>query len=141
MPTLAKMRDAIDTFLANKWPTIVARQQNFYANRGRYWQGLKTHIVCPAHTNGQDGSKAADRFDDGPTDQFSTWLNVFPEWVSELLPCCIWIDVYKGPDGEGWVANVEATHEGVMYRRSQNVGPESHRTKPWHVVTPPSFPS
>ena len=140
MATLNQMRNAIDTFVTNHWATIVARQENFRANRGRYWQGLPTHFVCPAHANNTDGSKVGDRLDEGPGDQFSTWLNVFPEWLSELLPACVRIDVYDGPQGQGWVLTVEATHNGTTYRRSQNVGPEAHRTQEWHAVPPNTMP-
>lgn len=139
MPTLNQMRNAADTFLANKWPTIVARQENFRANRGRYWQGLRTHTTVPAHTNSTDGSKLGDRLNEGPGDQFSTWLNVFPEWLSELLPVTVWIDVYDGPEGHGWVGGIEATHNGNLWRRTQNVGPESWRTQGWHQVTADPF--
>lgn len=134
MPTLNQMRNMIDNFVTNKWSTIVARQENFRANRGRYWQGLATHSACPAHASNSDGSKVGDRLNEGPGDQFSTWLNVFPEWLSELLPACVRVDVYDGPEGQGWVLTVEAMHNGTLYRRSQNVGPESHRTKAWHTV-------
>lgn len=136
MPTLNQMRNAIDNWVTNKWPTIVARQENFRTNQGRYWQGLPTHFTCPAHSNSTDGSKTGDRLSESPDDQgqFSTWLNVFPEWLSELLPACVRVDVYDGPQGQGWVLTVEATHNGTTYRRSQNVGPESFRTQGWHEV-------
>lgn len=143
MPTLNQIRTKVDNWLANKWPTIVARQQNYFTNTGRYWQGLRSHAVCPAHTGGADtGDTAPDRLDDQPDDQgaFSAWSNVFPEWVSELLPACIWIDVYDSPQGKGWVGNVEVTYDGTVYRRSQNVGPESHRTQGWHQVPPVTPP-
>jgi hypothetical protein len=138
MPTLNQMRTAIDNFVTNKWPTIVARQENYRTNKGTYWQGLPTHLACPEHSNGTDGSKLGDRLDEGPEGQFSTWLNVFPEWLSDILPACVKVDVYDSPDGQGWVLTVEATHNGTKYRRSQNVGPESHRTQGWHIV--PALP-
>lgn len=139
MPTLNQMRNAIDNFVTTRWPTIVARQENFRTNRGRYWQGLPTHLTCPAHTNSTDGSKTGDRLEESPDDQgaFSTWLNVFPEWLSDLLPACVRVDVYDGPQGEGWVLTIEATHNGTLWRRSQNVGPEGHRTQGWHQVPVP----
>lgn len=137
MPTLGQIRTKVDNWLAARWPTIVARQQNYFSNTGNYWQGLRTHTVCPSHTNGaDDGDTEADRLNDQPDDQgeFGAWANVFPEWVSELLPACVWIDVYDSPQGKGWVANIEVTYGGVKYARSQNVGPLSERTKGWHEV-------
>jgi hypothetical protein len=136
LPTLTQVRDTIDTFVTNRWPTIVARQENFRTNRGRYWQGLFTHTLAPAWTSAADGSSLGDRLSEGPGDQFSTWLNVFPEWATELLPARVRIDVYDGPDGQGWVVTVEATHNGNLWRRVVNVGPESYRAQPWTQVVP-----
>lgn len=135
MPTLNQMRTAVDTWLAGKWPVVVARQETYASNHGgRYWQGLRTHNVDPAYTNSTDGSRVADRFGQAPSDQLASWLDVLPEWVAELLPVCIWIDVYDGPQGTGWVAGIQATHNGNTYRRTQNVGPETWRTQGWHQV-------
>lgn len=134
MATLAQLRTRVDAWLADKWPTIVARQQNYFANRGTYWQGLRTHTITPTHTNGADGDSVPDRLASNPTDQFSNWLNVFPEWNGVPIPCCIWCDTYGGPDGQGWIASIEIIHNGTKYARSQNVGPESWRTEGWHVV-------
>jgi hypothetical protein len=138
MPTLNQIRTAIDNFVDNRWPTIVARQENYRTNQGRYWQGLKTHLVAPAHTSSTDGSKVGDLLDQSPDDQgeFSTWLNVFPEWLSDLLPALIKVDVYDGPQGQGWTLTVEATHNGNLWRRVVNVGPESYRAKAWTQVVP-----
>lgn len=138
MPTLNQMRTAINNWVDGKWSTIVARQENFRTNRGRYWQGLKTHLVPPAHTNSKDDSKVGDRLNESPDDQgaFSTWLNVFPEWLTELLPASVQVDVYEGTQGHGWTLTVEATHNGDLWRRVVNVGPESHRAQAWHKVPP-----
>ena len=134
MATLSQMRDRVDSWLAARWPTVVARQQNYFVNRGRYWQGLITHSLLPEHTNSRDGDALADRLAVNPTDQFENWAVVFPEWSTELLPAAIQIDVYDGPAGKGWVATIWVKYNGTIYSRSQNVGPESHRTQSWHVV-------
>jgi hypothetical protein len=137
MPTLNQMRNAIDTFVTNKWPTIVARQENYRTNRGQYWQGLRTHLVDPAHTSSTDGSALADQLNQAPADAFQNWANVFPEWVPELLPACVWVDAYDSPEGKGWVLNIRATHNGTIWQRSVNVGPQSWRTSAWRQVPPP----
>lgn len=134
MATLNQLRTRVDAWLADKWPTVVARQQNYFANRGQYWQGLKTHTIDPAHTNGSDGDSVPDRLNAQPTDAFSNWSNVFPEWDGVPIPCALKVDVYDGPQGKGWVATIFIRFNGVLYSRSQNVGPESYRTEPWHIV-------
>jgi hypothetical protein len=134
MPTLNQVRTKVDAWLADKWPTVVARQQNYFANRGQYWQGLRTHSAVPAFTNSQDGDAAADQLNAQPTDAFSNWSNVFPEWDGLPIPCALQIDVYDGLEGKGWVATVWVRYNGVLYTRSQNVGPESWRSQAWTVV-------
>ena len=134
MATLTQLRTRVDAWLADKWPTIVARQQNYFANRGTYWQGLRTHTIDPAHTNGADGDSIADRLAVHPTDQFSNWLNVFPEWDGVAIPCTVQCGTYGGPQGQGWVATIWIRFNGTLYTRSQNVGPESYRTQPWSIA-------
>jgi hypothetical protein len=140
MPTLVQCRDAIDTFVTNRWPTILARQETFLANRGRYWQGLVTHSNIPAWLSNQDGSAVGDRLTRSPSDQGAgtTWATVFPEWVSDLLPAQLCVDVYNGPQGHGWTLTVRVTHNGTLYLRVVNVGPESSRAKGWTAIVIPT---
>lgn len=134
MATLIQVRTRVDTWLADKWPTITARQENYKSNRGNYWQGVRTHTVVPAHTNGADGDTIPDRLEQEPSDAFSDWKNVFPEWDGVAIPCALQCDVYESPQGKGYVATVFIRYNGVLYSRSRNVGPESHRTEAWHIV-------
>jgi hypothetical protein len=135
MATLQQVRTRVDAFLANIWPTIVARQQNYFANTGRYWQGLRTHTIVPAHTNSTDGDAVSDKLDESPlANRFSTWRNAFPEWDGLPIPAAFEVQIYGGPGGQGWFATIWVRYNGVLYSRSQNVGPEDHLTKAWHVV-------
>ncbi len=127
----------VDAFITNQWPTIQARQDTFRTNAGRYWQGLMTHTASPAHTNAADGSALGDRLAFGPSGQASTWLDMFPEWASELLPAAITIDVYESAQGHGWTLRVQAQHNGVEWRRVVNVGSETQRVEAWRQAPPP----
>jgi len=137
MPTLLATQTLVDEFVAANLAVLTARQENFRTNRGRYWQGLSTHVMRPSHTNGSDGSAPGDRLLVHPTDQFDDWDAVFPEWRagSVLLPAALRIDVYDGPDGRGWAIVIEFLHAGTLWRRVINVGPETSRSKPW-TLTP-----
>jgi hypothetical protein len=134
MATLAQVRTRVNAWLADRWPIVVARQENYRANRGRYWQGLLSHSIVPAHTNGADGDAVADRLTQNPSDQFDTWKNVFPEWDGAPLPAAIRCDTYSGPLGDGYCVTIFIRFNGTLYSRSQNVGPESHRTHDWMIV-------
>lgn len=140
MPTLNQVRTKIDDWVTGKWPTIVARQENYRTNRGTYWQGLITHSVLPTFATNASGDAAADLLNSNPTDQFSSWLNVFPEWVAELLPCAVKVDVYDGPQGAGWTLTALVIYNGDIYKRVVNVGPESSRAQAWAKYVPPTFP-
>jgi hypothetical protein len=135
MATLNQVRTRVDNWLAEKWPSLVARQDNFFINRGRYWQGLRTHTIVPAHTNGADGDSLCTELDAQPNDAFSNWRNAFPEWATEPIPCALQCDVYDGPLGKGWFATIWIRYNGTLYKRSRNVGPESEHTQAWAVVT------
>jgi hypothetical protein len=134
MATLLQLRTRVDAWLADKWPTVVARQDNYLANRGHYWQGLLTHTIVPTHTNSVDGDAVPDRLVVHPTDVFEDWKTAFPEWDGVNIPAALKIDVYDGPQGKGWCATIYIRYNGTLYSRSRNVGPESERTEAWHVV-------
>lgn len=138
MPTLTQARTAVDNFVSNRWATIVARQENYRANRGRYWQGLRTHSTTPAWSSAADGSSAGDLLGSHPTDQFEDWLSVFPEWLAEALPCSVQVSAYDGPQGQGWVLELEVIYNGTTYRRVVNVGPEARRAHGWQAVVEPA---
>lgn len=131
MPTLAEVRDMVDAFIAARQATVQTRQENYLTSNGRYWQGLRTHTIDPAHTTATDGSIVGDRLGLKPTDISSTWLDVLPEWLTELFPSCIRVDSYLGPSGHGWLLILTAAHNGITYLKVINVGPESWRARAW----------
>jgi hypothetical protein len=53
----------------------------------------------------------------------------------------VWVDVYDGPQGKGYVVCGEVVASNITYRRYQNIGPEEYRTtQDWVIVDllPPS---
>lgn len=127
--TLAEIRSAVDTWLANRWNAIQNAQANYVAAHGRYFQGLFTHSVRPT-----DGAETApDRLADKPTDQAHRWADFIN--LPATMPTRIRIDVYSGPIGAGYVATVDIRVNGTNWRRSAQVGPETWRTRAWHQVT------
>jgi hypothetical protein len=138
--TLAQTRANVDAWITEHvWPMLVARQQNYFSNKGRYWQGLRTHNLIPAHSNGTVGDSIPDQLDTIPDDGsvFETWRTAFPLWSGSAIPAALKCDVYMTPEGlHGWVATIYVMHNGNLYKRSQNVGPESYRTIPWTQVNP-----
>lgn len=137
--TLAQLRDRIDAFATNKWPTLVARQQNYFVNRGQYWQGTLTHSVIPSHTSGTVGDSVGDRVSMHPDDIFEDWTTAFPEFATDALPCALLVTAYNGPQGQGWTLTVYVFYAGNLWTRQVNVGPETYRNESWHQLFRPSI--
>lgn len=66
-----------------------------------------------------------------PSDVAEGWEDVK---MDEYPDGDMWVDVYNGPLGEGYVVNYSITKDGVEYVRSVNVGPEKYRTHDWQEV-------
>lgn len=130
MATPAQIRQAVDDKLAAAWSHIQARQTAFFNNKGRYFQGKRTHTLAPA-----DGTEVApDALADHPTDQAETWGDagfVLPA----TLPMVLEIHVYRTADnGYGYVGIVEVTINNKTWRRQAQVGPETYRAHGWAEI-------
>lgn len=128
MPTLNEVRTRVNDWLSVRWPTLVDRQEQYFANHGRYFQGLWTHSA-----EVEDGADVApDNLLLGPTDQAARW----PDFITlpNLLPCALRIDVYEGPDGHGWRITLRVKVAGNVYQRQAEVGPQGQEIGGWHQV-------
>lgn len=135
MATLAQVRTRVDDWLTARWPTVQARQTAYAAaHGGRYFQGIRTHTVEPNHTTATFADTTSDKLATKPTDQAEDWLSFLSEINGVAIPAVFVMDVYQSPSGWGYVAHVYARHNGVLYHRAQNVGPETDRTQAWHAV-------
>jgi hypothetical protein len=128
MATLSEIRQRVDDWLAGRWPTLVGRQEAYFANQGRYFQGFWTHTSTPA--DGADA--AADNLAMRPSDQAARWPDLLT--LPDLLPCALRIDVYEHPSGHGWVATLRVQVAGTVYERRGQVGPETWRSAGWREV-------
>jgi hypothetical protein len=124
--TLNQLRLRVDTKLTNLFPTLVNRQNNYFQFNNKYWQGLLIFSSLPAHTTTNVADAPADRLTVHPTDQSSSWSDVFPEWNSELFAAGAQIDVYNSPKGKGWILTVFVKHNGNIYQRQKWWGPENN---------------
>lgn len=125
MATPAEIRQQVQQWLTNLWSHIQNRQENYLAAHGRYFQGLRTHVVIPL-----EGAEAApDAIADKPTDQAEGWADQFT--LPAAFPCQLRINTYDGPLGKGYVGIVRVRIGGETWERRQNNGPEVWRTVPW----------
>jgi hypothetical protein len=133
--TLAEVRTKVDNWLAPRWQVVQDRQAAYFAANGRYWQGLRTHTFDLEYTSTVDAEAQADALDSAPTDQIENWLAVFPEFGVTPIPAVLIVDVYDGPLGHGYVAQLWVKFNGNIYTRSAQVGPEDWRAAGWQQVT------
>jgi hypothetical protein len=134
MPTLRQVQTKVDDWLTNNWSSLVARQQNFYANRNNYWQATSTHSTPPSFASNRQGDAPPDQLDTNPTDEFENWRTAFPQWDGVDIPCSLQIDIYQGDAGKGWVLHITFKYDEVIYRKSVNVGPEPSRERDWRII-------
>jgi len=149
---LIDRRDALtakaDAWLLARWPALVAAQNAYYANNGRYWQGLYTHANTIDHDEETDRDAKPTRASAKPTDQRDG-----PDWARFLsgidnlnMPCRLRVDVYENTDGWGWVmiAEFAVTVKGQrrIFRRVRNgAGSADHRTHGWQMYDPQELES
>jgi hypothetical protein len=143
MPSLQQVRDFVDNRLANFWTNQVIPKQNaYFAAHSRYWQGviLVGLTALPDNPNNGDATvlEVTPNASARPTDQAESWADLgFNFGAQNRVPMAIQIDTYNGPQGWGYVGTVYARWNGNYYTRSQNVGPETHRTIGWRQISPP----
>lgn len=132
--TPALARAAVDAQLAPLWATIQARQAAYLAAHGRYWQGLKLLITTPADGVDATPDNVASHPPVSSGGVPENWTSFLGASLPASLAATIWIDVYDGPNGKGYVATVEGTLGGNTWRRAVQIGPETRFAYPWVQV-------
>lgn len=132
--TLGQIKTAIENFRDAHAAKIVAKQEAYLAAHGTYWQG----IITPA-TPSDDGASLAADYTLKPTDQPTSWADVFSgvDALPANIPAQARMDVYNGPLGKGWTITLLGTKNGVLYWRTWAVGPETWRAQDWSSCTLP----
>jgi hypothetical protein len=108
---------------------LIAFQDAYLLEHGQYYQSLESHDSAP------DTLMPPTGLEDHPTYQDDD-LGVL--WSYAELPYELaWsfsVNVYDGPDGQGYVLNVTTILDGNKYGVSANFGPETYRGQEWHEV-------
>jgi hypothetical protein len=138
MPSLAQVRNFVDARLTTLWTdVIVPRQDTYFANNGKFWQGIRCLDLGNLLDNPQNALNVVlEMVPDltrKPTDQATSWAAANVN-LGATIPMALQIDVYDGPEGKGYVGQVWAKWNGTIYTRAQNHGPESWRTFAWRVA-------
>jgi hypothetical protein len=119
------LQSAIETELAALITELALKQPAYFAAKGRYWQGARTHAVPPS-----DGLLAAPNIKVKPTDETDTW-----ETLGIVLPAltsaAYTVHAYQTRAGHGYVIHADVIISGVHHRKSVNVGPATWLTQTW----------
>jgi hypothetical protein len=129
--TLQEIKDAVESWVAPRLPTLINRQNQYFANKGRYFQGIKTPVNIPV-----DGAEEVPDGSLKPTDQAESWNDVSINWPASV-PAQLICDVYDGPQGKGWTFSCRVRVNSRVYIRTLNFGPEEYRqTQGWDLEDP-----
>ena len=132
------LSDSLKTIVEAKMNNLLSQlstiQPTYKGNEDRYWQGLSCVATIPA-----DGGTVATDPTVKPTDQTENWSNVNGVnngvTLDVSLPVSLQVDVYDGPNGQGYVVIGQVEEAGRIYQKSVNVGAETFREHDWLDVT------
>jgi len=109
---------------------LQATQAKFVAANGRYSQGVLTHATVPG-----DRALLAPSKSRKPTDQDEDWTAGLGENLAATLPCALAVDVYHGPDGQGYGIRALVMSAGKLYARVEwIVNPAGVADQDWAEV-------
>lgn len=141
MPLNSK-QNAVDGWVAARFPAFQAKQDAWRLSHEEYFQGLVSHTTLPHG----DANGNPDNLDSHPTDRPSDWNDFLtstnpPVNFPASMPAAIIFNVYEGPLGWGWELVSEFTYgsPSLLYRKVWNTGPEDRDT-PWQEIDPAAQP-
>ena len=139
MPPLHAVQNRIDDWITDNMVQLRTREENYFGTHGEYWQGLWTHTVLPMHNPAGPptaGDTEPDSLSSKPERQTESWLEFWPALNGLSMASLIRIDVYSGPYGDGFVLVSVMGHDGNIYTRLVNEGPETWRDEDWTLFVP-----
>lgn len=132
MPIPEGLKEKIDGRLNLLLTHLEARQDDYFAVHGRYFQGIRTHTVLPKGEIDEETPPDKKR---KPADQAEDW-NDAGIVLPTKMPMALAIDVYEGPRGIGWSVRAEVEHRGREFVRRVGFGPDAeHYAHDWQDVT------
>lgn len=131
-PSQHGRRADVLAFVQANLPAIRAAQHaHAAAHGGRFLQLLSPVAAAPAK-----GQRAAPDLDRKPSDVGKGWNDLSGIALPQTLPVAVWVEVYDGPAGRGFVVRAEIVDDDGQRRAiAINEGPETWRdSQGWQVV-------
>lgn len=118
---------ADDAWTTKVQPVLDPYVQDFYAQRGRWWQGLDSHSTIPL----LGATAFPDIGETCPSDQ-EGWP--WPEAIrATRLPMMIRVNTYLGDRGPGYEVNLYIDCSTRRWHRAMAFGAEMWRNLDWHA--------
>lgn len=116
-------------------PKLDSFEREYFDMNKRYYQALTSHEKVP------EVPTVPDKLSASPTDQVETlaYFWIAKAFLPETLSWAMSIDTYSGPDGDGYVLNVETMLYKQIWQRSINYGPEEYRSTDWYQMIPVGY--
>lgn len=111
----------IDETLTALMPGVRQQQDGYFAQHGVYYQVLWTHSAPPEQPTAPDNLAAL------PVGQDPATVSGLPSLMRSRMR----IDTYGQPDG--WMMTLEASVDGVVWRRVIDCGVAPERSSEWSV--------
>lgn len=104
---------ALVTFTNSMVIKIRSKQAQYYVEKGKYFQGIKTPNEAVGRADGQTLKSIA--YGLHPSDQDDSWNTFDPTnfKVNTKVPAHIRIDVYQAPEGWGWILIIDFWRTGL----------------------------
>jgi hypothetical protein len=121
--TLNELKTKAEPILTDFWQTLRAHEDAYFAKHGHYFQLLSSNKVV----DGVD----TDLVLRVPSDAQYTMDTL--QSYSSKVPFQIRVDTYDGPEGNGYVARIEAFINEKTYRRERD---SNNVDSGWYLYTP-----
>lgn len=107
-------------------PYMELFQADYYTMYGHYFQALTSHSSIPSVPTPPDNLSGHP--DDQEQDLAYFWNAVY---LPDELAWSFTIDIYSGPNGDGYVLNVMTIIDGNVWMRAKNFGPDTWQEYNW----------
>lgn len=116
MATLAQIQSAVNSRLAVLWPKVKTREETYFGNKGRYWQGLLW--ASPP----DDGATCVPDLNLVAGAENTAWSSALNGDTLAAEVMALRIDTYEAPGGvHGYYATCIVTKAGLTYKRTAQV--------------------
>jgi hypothetical protein len=127
--SLATLQAKWDSFMTNKFTLLQNRQNLYFTNKGKYFQGIFTNAIPT------DPNELTPDLTVKPLNQAESWADIGIT-LPATMPVRLSIDTYDGPNGHGWDLRAWVIVGSNTYSICVNgAGNETWRSLSWKQIS------